>query len=355
MPRAQNRPGFAVPTAMLVSLVLLVMLTASFTLLSTERKVSDDGRAAVDAESMAEGALENYLANRKALGFSGVPAASESVRVTLAHGYADVVLTQIRAAAGNVTGLYLIKSHAVRTVKKVANAPNAERTVAEYAKWKTATISANAAFTSLTGIQKNGGAGTISGIDACGGPSAAGVAVPTPPGYSQNGGALIPAGSPNILDMGSQANADATTKMDWQGIVNGTAMTPDFDLPAGGSGWPASFGSTWPTIKVTGDLSLPTSGQGVLIVTGNLTINGALHWDGVVIVGGTLIANGNDVIDGAVVSGLNTKLGVNVPVQAIGNGNKTFQYDACKIANAMSSFGALSPYSNAWVDDWSTF
>src|SRR3974377_374824 len=107
---------------MLVSLVLLVMLTASFTLLSTERKVSDDGRASVDAEGMAEGALEKYLANRASMGFSGTPAASESTRVTLAHGYADVVLTQIRPIVGSLPAIYLVKSHSVRTRKTVSHA-----------------------------------------------------------------------------------------------------------------------------------------------------------------------------------------------------------------------------------------
>ena len=351
MPRASNRPGFAVPTAMLVSLVLLVMLTASFTLLSTERKVSDDGRAAVDAEGMAEGALEKFLANRTSMGFTGQPAASESTRVSLSHGYADVVLTQIRPSVGGLPALYLVKSHAVRTVKKVSNAPNAERTVAEYAKWKVGSVAANAAFTSLTGIQKNGGAGTISGINACAGhPDAAGVAVPTPPGYSQSGGALVPTGSPNILDLGTQSNAVNNTNIDWNSIVNGTSLTPDYN-----NSWPSSFGSTWPVIKYTGDLTLPANGQGVLIVTGNLTINGLEHWDGVILVGGTITANGNDVIDGALMTGLNTLLGQTVPVQAVGNGTKTFQYDSCKIASAMASFGGLVPYSNAWVDDWSTF
>jgi hypothetical protein len=349
-----NRPGFAIPTAFLVSLVLLVMLTASFSLVTSERKVSDDARAELDAEAIAEAGLERYFANRSSMGFTGIPAASESTRVVESHGYADVVLTQIRPVVGSLPALYLVKSHAVRTLKQVANAPNAERTVAEYAKWKTGTIAANAAFTSLTGMTKNGGAGTISGVDACGGPSAAGVAVPTPPGYSQNGGALIPAGSPNILSLGTQQQAISGTNMDWQGVVNGTSLTPDYSLPA--QSWPSfNDSNSWPVIKVTGDLSLPSTGRGVLIVTGNLTINGALHWDGVILVGGNLIANGNDVVDGAVMTGLNELLGQNVPMESVGNGNKTFQYDACKIANAMASFGGLVPYSNAWVDDWGTF
>jgi hypothetical protein len=353
-PRAMNRPGFAIPTALLVSLVLLVMLTASFSLVSSERKVVDDGRAELDAEAIAEAGLEQFLANRRSFGFTGIPAVSESTRVVMGHGYADVVLTQLRPQVGSLPPLYLVKSHGVRTVKQVANAPDAERTVAEYAKWKNGTIATNAAFTSLTGIQKYGGAGTISGVDACGGPSAAGVAVPTPPGYSQDGGALIPDGSPNILSLGTQQQAIDGTNMDWQGVVNGTSFTPDVSLPA--QSWPDFQNpNSYPTIKVTGNYALPTSGRGLLIVTGDLTINGALHWDGVILVGGTLIANGNDVVDGAVMSGLNELLGQSVPVQAIGNGDKTFQYDACKIANAMSAFGALVPFTNAWVDDWATF
>jgi Tfp pilus assembly protein PilX len=185
MPRLAQRSGFTIPMAMLVALVLLVMLTAAFTLVSTERRITDDTRAATDAEAIAESGLERYMVGRLQMGFNGIPGASESTRVVFSHGYADVVLTRIKPPVGLALGLYIIKSHGVRTVKKVANSVDAERTVAEYAQWKSGTIGTSAAWTSLSGLHKNGGSGTLSGVDQCGGPSVAGVAVPHSPGYTR--------------------------------------------------------------------------------------------------------------------------------------------------------------------------
>ena len=359
MPRLTQRPGFTIPMAMLVALVLLVMLTAAFTLVSTERKITDDTRSATDAEAIAESGLERYLVGRLQMGFNGIPGASESTRVVLSHGYADVVLTRVRPAVGQNLALYLIKSHGVRTVKKVANSVNAERTVAEYAAWKNGSIGTKAAWTSLSGLHKNGGSGTLSGIDACGGPSVAGVAVPHSPGYTQSGGSSVPTGSPPIQDMGSQTQAETDTKIDWNAITGGTALTPDYAIPGGS--WP-SFPdpNVYPVIYVTGDYTLPSSGRGTLIVTGRLTLNGNVSWDGIIMVGNNLISNGNNSVTGSVVTGLDDKLGNgaavdSVGVNDIGNGNKLFQYNSCSVSKALAQFGRLIPYSNAWVDDWSTF
>ena len=180
------------------------------------------------------------------------------------------------------------------------------------------------------------------------------MSVPTPPGYSQNGGGSVPTGSPNILSLGTQAQAAAATKIDWAGISAGTALTPDVSLPGGA--WPSFANpSSYPVIYASGDLSLPGSGQGILIVTGNLTINGALQWNGIILVGGSITSNGNNTVNGAVMTGLNVLLGQTPGVEAVGNGNKTFRYNSCEVAKAMASFGGLVPYSNAWVDDWATF
>ncbi len=75
------------------------------------------------------------------------------------------------------------------------------------------------AWTSLTGLSKKGGSGTISGVDACGAAApVAGVAVASP-GYSQNGGSSVPSGSPNIANLGTPAQAAAAIKIDWAGIT----------------------------------------------------------------------------------------------------------------------------------------
>jgi hypothetical protein len=353
--RLQPRPGFAIPAAILVSLVLMLALFSAFELVSTERKVADNARAATDAEAIAESGLETYLLTRTALGFVGVPAASESTRVTLPHGYADVVLTRVRAGVGASPPIYLVRSRGVHTVKRVANSLDASRSVAEYAAWKSATLGTAAAWTSLSGLHKNGASGTLSGTDACGGPTVAGVAVPTNPGYTQNGGASVPSGSPAIQDLGTLPQAEAATAVDWNTIVS-NAFTPDVAMPGGS--WPTfSDPNAFPVIKVTGDLSLPGSGHGLLIVTGRLTISGNATWDGIILVGSNLVSNGNNSVTGAVVTGLNDKLGAGVAIDTIGvgsvgNGNKTFQYNSCSVSKALAAFGRLVPYSNAWVDDW---
>ena len=356
MMRRFARRGFAIPTALLVSLMLVVLLTASFTMISTERHVSDNARSQTDAVSLAESGIEHYLVERSSMGFTGQPAASESTRVMLAHGYADVVLTMVRPITGTRPATYLVRSHAVRTASsRVANASSAERTVAEYLYWQRGSVGTNAAWTSLSGLHKNGGAGTIDGHDMCAeAPDAAGVAVPTAPGYTQTGGASVPTGSPPIADLGSQAQANASAKVDWDGIVNHGAITPDIAFPGGT--WPSFASPTyWPVIIVTGDMAIPSSGRGMLIVTGNLTLNGAVSWDGVILVGNNVISNGNNTVTGAVVTGLNEKLGMTVPTNDIGNGTKTFRYNSCSIASALQQYGRLEPYGNAWLDNWATY
>jgi hypothetical protein len=221
--------------------------------------------------------------------------------------------------------------------------------------WQVGSMNVRAAWTSLSGLRKNGGSGTLSGTDVCGAmPNVSGVAVPTSPGYTQNGGASVPSGTPPIKDLGPQPASDDSVNIDWAGIVNGGVLTPNITIP--GQGWP-SFADPnyWPIIKVNGDFTLPGDGRGVLIVTGGLTISGARHWDGVLMVGGNLTSNGNNGVDGTVVTGLNRKLGQVVPQGDVGNGTKTYRYDSCKVARALQSLSALVEYRNAWADNWASY
>ncbi|HUF13754.1 MAG TPA: hypothetical protein VMN78_11685, partial [Longimicrobiales bacterium] len=111
----------------------------------------------------------------------------------------------------------------------------------------------------------------------------------------------------------------------------------------------------WPIIMVTGNYSIPTSGRGTLIVTGDLTVNGSTKWDGILLVGGTAEADGNNTVRGTIISALNTKLGMTVGVSDVGNGTKTYVYNSCNIANALARFGTLVPMQNTWVDNWPTW
>jgi hypothetical protein len=331
-------------------------------MIGSERKVNDDSKAQLDAYILARRGLEQFVGSRASLGFTSTPpAAVESTTIALAGGFAEVVMRQVRPPVDStVPGLYLVRARGFKTVGGgVSGNVTAERTVAEYARFQYASLEVASAWTAMGGLQKNGGSGTLSGVDACGAKSAvAGVGVPHSPGYTQSGGGgSVPNGSPNILDMGTTAQTVSSVKVDWAGIASGNAIQPDIEYPGGS--WPSSTdfadAQFWPVIRVNGDFSVPTDGKGTLIVTGNLTISGSIKWRGIILVGGALTSNGNNTVDGAVISGLNTKLGMTVPVSDVGNGTKTFRYNSCDVASAVGAFMGLVPYRNAAADNWPAY
>jgi type II secretory pathway pseudopilin PulG len=354
MRRKSRQRGMTLLMVILAIMVLSVLLAAAFAAASTEARVSANQGANVDAFALAESGLELFMAKRDSFGFTATPpAVSESARVTLSGGYADVVLHQVRKDSVSGRYGYAVRAHGVSTAATLSGTAPAERTVAEYANWQTGTMNVVSAWTALTGLSKNGNSGSLSGTDACGAaPAVPGVATVTNPGYTGPTGPV--SGNPPIDNLGTQAQAIAATNIDWNGIVNNNAAQPSITIPPGS--WPSfSNPNYWPIIMLVGNTTLPGSGQGTLIVTGNLTINGNNTWNGVLLVGGNLTSNGNNTVDGAVVTGLNVELGDSVPANSVGNGNKTFQYNSCNVAKAMAGQGQLVGYTNAWVDNWNGY
>ena len=355
MRRIPPRRGAALPLVLMVTSLLTIAIAASWTLNGAEVRINDDHRAQLEAFSLAESGRERFIVSRDSLGFTSMPpAAAESARFEMDHGYADVIMRRIRAADGTQPAIYLLEARGVREGGSYGAAIPAKRTVAQYLYWRTGDMTPVAGWTSLSGLHKNGNSGTLSGVDGClpAKPALAGIAVPTSPGYI---GSTAPAsGSPAVKTLGSTAEAAASVNVDWAGIVNGSTLTPNITIPGGT--WPSfSNANYWPIIKVTGDYTLPSSGRGVLIVTGTLTIPGALNWDGVLLVGNNITSNGNNSVHGATITGLNVKLGMVVPKADVGNGTKTYRYNSCNVAKAMESMSVLVPYTNGWMDNWATY
>jgi hypothetical protein len=355
MRNIRNRRGAALPLVLLITSLLTLAIVASWTLNGAEARINDDHREQLEAFSLAESGREQFVVSRAALGFTSMPpAASESAHIELPNGYADVVMRRIRAGNSTEPALYLLESRGVRERVSYGGAIPAQRTVAQYLYWRTGDMSPLAGWTSLSGLHKNGNSGSLSGVDECvpAKPSVAGVAVPTSPGYTGHTGPT--AGSPAVRTLGTAAQAAAAVNIDWAGITNGTALTPNVTIPGGT--WPSfNNASYWPIIKVNGDYTLPSSGRGVLIVTGTLTISGALTWDGVLLVGNNITSNGNNAVHGATITGLNVKLGMTVPKADVGNGTKTYRYNSCNIERAMANMSVLVPYTNGWMDNWASY
>jgi hypothetical protein len=90
-------------------------------------------------------------------------------------------------------------------------------------------------------------------------------------------------------------------------------------------------------------------------------MNGSDQWEGLVLVGEHLISNGNNRVYGATYTGLDVLLEDpadwqqwmdDLGQQTVGNGNKTFQYDSCTIAQALDRFGGFAVLDRTWMDNW---
>jgi hypothetical protein len=351
----KHREGFAIPLSIMVIGFLSVSLMAAFARVDSEYKVTTNRSIMVDAFGLAQSGLERFVVQRTALGFvTTPPAASESTRIALPGGYADVILTKVRDTIGGIDPVYVIRSRGTTTPPNLAGYLPARHTVAMFYAWKPGSMDVHAGWTSLGGLHKNGSSGTLSGVDNCGvNANVAGVGVPDGE-WSVSGGSFTPAGTPPVDYMGTPTQMANTIDIDWTGIVAGTAITPTVNIPA--SGWPSFPSGYWPIIYVNqvGDFSLPGTGRGVLIVRNNLVVNGNKTWDGIVLVGGSLVSDGNNTVSGATISGLNLKLDPPeaVPDSDFGNGTKTYRYDSCAVKNALQGFGTLLPLNNTWIDNW---
>jgi hypothetical protein len=356
-----ERRGFALPVAILVIAVLTIMLAGGFSLVSAERRSVSDQKSQISAFRIAEQGLEIYLVRRDSLlagspSYLKIPGAKDSVRVMLPGGYADVSLTRLRPPTGTQSGLYIARSKGTETAGIYAGTPQGVRTVAQYVLWESAPMQVLAGWTALSGLDKTGVAGTLSGIDQCGLPdTVVGVDVPINPGYE--GQTASVSGSPAIDTITRDS-----VRIDWDGIVNNNVLPAAFTMTQASSAglWPlaamvASYADTsstyYPVVRVNGDFVLPSSGTGLLIVTGSLTINGSNAWRGVLLVGGQIVSDGGNGIYGATVSGLNVKLGLPVPI-SLAHGTKTYTYNSCNVAKATMGSGALVTLRNTWVDNW---
>ncbi len=351
------------PLSVIVLALMAVAVAITYNRISSERRTGADHRASLGAFAVAQSGINRYLS-----AINGKPAAAVGVVQTfnyndLPGGTARVDVIMLRESTTTLLpAIYAITSRGTYTAGRRYNAlvPPAERTVGTYALWTPTPFDLNGAFTSLSGINKNGVAGALDGNDRC-----VGSGMPVIPGAAVPNGTFTGSFSPingNPEDVpsylgtpGPGGTANDEVDIDWAGITAGTTLPPNFTWPA----WPtAAQFANWPVVKVNGDLVLPSSGKGILIVTGNLTINGATpprQWDGLVLVGGTVTFNGNSLIYGALITALNVKLGNVVPQQDIANGTKVIQYDSCNLARALGQVGSIQRVRNGWTDTWSSY
>lgn len=382
-----NRRGAALLTVMLLVVLLLVAIMGAWTRTSTERRTALDTTAQVDAFTIAQSGIDQYLNAH-----STVPATlPDSATYTVTGGRAVVTLRYFRkSAVSPVDTILLITSRAEVTNDRYnTTTPLATRTVSQLVRFAPGFLEVDGGFFALSGFKKNGNSGSISGIDHCNTAPAPLASIPglVVPSVSGNPGTADYTGPTGPLDgnpdntavilgtPGPTGTAKDQLSFDWYAMSQRTSVTPDYyeKTVSPAVSWtpssPPTSGSAFPMIFVQGDYTgkFPGNGNGILIVTGNLTLNGNTNWNGIVLVGGTLTSNGTNTVYGATYTGLNISVPLYNPPNAaqasypvpgvsdIGNGTKTYQYDSCMIKKALSQFGDWSRLGNAWTDNWPSY
>jgi hypothetical protein len=285
-------------------------------------------------------------------------------------GVADtayITATRVRPMSGNRQAMYIVQSRGVDFnsygITGRARA-RPERTVAQMATFNTFTINVIGAWTSLTGLTKNG-TGEISGIDQCGAKSAVAGAVTAKGDFVNNGNASLFQGTPPVDTSGNINTVRDRVKIDWDGIVNRNALPADVTIPPQSFPTAAQFADPnfWPVIRInSSSFSLPVAGQGIIIATGDFDINGSNMWDGIILVGGKLTSNGNNVTAGTTLSGLNALIpGAPTPPPSVSgdnadaNGQKSYVYNSCNVERATKGLQSFQPIANAWIDNVATY
>lgn len=351
--------------ALLVSLIAIVGLTAlatgGFFLANSERKTSSNHHATVEAFYLANAGMSEFMGNWKGtpprgtatLGTYGYPDGNAVVRTTfLGYKDDDPDAPMYRVAS---TGRYDPNDTGdpvERTVGKI--------TVLNVNQIKTPP----APLTSGPGVTKNGSSGKLSGIDECGQDAdRPGVVVPEG-GWDFNGSdaeqdSLIdgnPDGEPvETTDPFGEMTADW-----WQSMMDGTGILHDHVVGGdSGNAFPDLSDADMPVTYIDEDtytLGSDQSGEGLLIIRGDVTLKGGFEWDGIILTGGALTDNGVGQIEGGMVTGLNILLGENVSNDDLEdtsdddtlNGTKKFLFHSCFIDQLKNKNAVMLELSGTW-------
>ena len=375
-PRMNDERGVALAMAIFALVIIGILVAGSFFAGRLEQQSGQNTLFAAQAAEAAEYGLSDALGTtyNSASTLQAIPIGQSSAGATvnLASG-----ISYTQSVDRLTDGLFLYRSVGNR---QSAGATVATRSVGTLVRLLSANISVNAGLTALGDVLV-GGTSTVSGNDAT--PSAwtsAGVSCPTPAnvtGVRYNGtltqkGSAVIAGypSPSTLDTrldstnifggakfaALKAMRTLTLTRNVSGLAADSIGTPKKCNTALESNWGAPTAplsvcfNYFPIVYHYGDLSISGSGegQGILLVEGNLTVQGRIDFYGPVIVTGGVDVRGTGSDDVKFYGGI---LAQNVTLDDSRlTGNATVNYSSCAIKRALQ--GSAVPTAldeRSWV------
>ena len=195
------------------------------------------------------------------------------------------------------------------------------------------------------GVRDNGGTvGTSGSGEVNGNPPVVNDPTITSASFTTFGGATYAqlASRANITISGGNINTDPS--------FVGTACNRSDPYNWGDPHNPASAcGNYFPIIHVAGSVIVNQSqGQGILLVDGNLTVNGSWDFYGIVIIQGDLMTAGGGTADAHFWGGVMAK-NADLSTQSL-NGHATLNFSSCSILAALQAQSPLSPMrQRGWV------
>lgn len=358
--REPGRPaegGFALAVVLIALVGLTALGVGGFLMTNSSYTASQNSRTSLEALYLADTGLERFLAEHQ----GPVPS---SLTYTYANGTA-VITTDTLNQTNALQSVWRITSEGRHPLPKGGTA---RRTVQTIAVLDGLTFKFPSAFSSASGMTKNGNAGRIEGYDnstagecpTAGQGDTDGVATPQSDPYTQSGGkTLVPEGSPKDTALySSQLELLEATGVDWGAMVAGELLQFDYTIPP--DSWP-DFSSMpadeWPVIYIDnqgGEYTVGPghSGRGTLVVRGDLKMDGSFNWKGPIMIGGALTTDGFQHVEGGITSGFNVLLGEAVAQSTIGNGSKEILYHSCNNMAAMQHTATFVKDPGTWAETY---
>jgi type II secretory pathway pseudopilin PulG len=136
-----ERRGATLPLSILVIAVLSLSMLVAASRLSSERQITSDHEAVMDAFAVAQAGMEEYFRALTALPPGTLPPISHDTTITtLPGGTAQVSFRRLRDSTSTTPAVYVVTSRGTNTAatRFSFRVGSAQRTVAQYAYWQPA-------------------------------------------------------------------------------------------------------------------------------------------------------------------------------------------------------------------------
>lgn len=370
--------GVALPLALLGLVAVSLLVTTALVTSSTELALSNAHQDGTRGIYQAEGALEEYVASRFAVG--GADAATRlqgsdapAAFVTGSGAAYSIAVSRLFDTGILSGGGLLSRDETFSLVSQAANGRGRAVGALITVHREMLPFQANITSAAMVGAEQlalPGGSYTLSGIDGCTGDTVAGLTLADgvkltkeiKPGQVVGG---VDSTDIAIADFAQHVFGGLTPEevaglanIKWGPIAGGSAHGGDLDVShtkaiSGGLNWGCPTGlvncgtdpdtTFYPMVAVKpnggGLVNIGGSGQGFLIVLGEAELENHFKFSGVVVVVGDVKINANVEIDGALIALSDVTLGEQTASDGDAdeltlNGQTSVRYDSCEIAKA---------------------